>query len=205
MPYPSEQELLAADPLLEWIDEHVLRQDPYAFRDANFRPIIAKTVELLGVDANGVYCIGSGAVGLSMSPGKVDKGTLKAFDHESDLDLAVVSEWHFETAWRDLRRATQPTVSYIDDELRAALKWQRKRFFDGAIIASELLPFVSFGNTWISSLTQLSQHIAVLLDREIDIKVWIYRDYWSLRNYVAEGIMRCRRQIQHLEDDNDRV
>jgi hypothetical protein len=195
MLYPTQAEILANEPLDEWIDEHFLRFDPFAFQACGFRPIITVIARELRVDPNGVFCIGSGAVGLSLNPGKIQRKALKPFDATSDLDFAVVSEVHFEQAWRDLREATRPTLTAVDQQLRDNLTWLKKRFFDGAILAHVLLPYLSFGNSWISAIVKVQQDVALALDREVAIKTWIYRDYWSLRNYVAASIVTCRGRI----------
>jgi hypothetical protein len=191
--YPPQSEMLSADPLLPWIDEHFLRNDPYAFKDVGFRSVRSLVSHELNVDANGIFCIGSGAVGLSVNPGKVIDGDLKTFNETSDIDLALISEVHFETAWRDLRRATQPTIEVIDERLTKALEWQRKRLFDGAIVATKVLPFLSFGAEWTTALIRVEEHVARLLQREVSLGYWIYRDYWSLRNYVATGVVKARK------------
>jgi predicted nucleotidyltransferase len=54
-------------------------------------------------------------------------GHLKAFDSESDLDIAVISARHFELAWRELLVATQPHLTEISEEVEKNLQWQRKR------------------------------------------------------------------------------
>ncbi|WP_143202432.1 hypothetical protein [Amycolatopsis sp. CB00013] len=195
MAYPDQDQIARCDPILDWIDEHYLRADPYAFSDSDFRPILRLLASRLEVDPNGIFCIGSGAVGLSLDPGKIADGKLKRFDHESDIDLAIVSEVHFETAWRDLRRAAQPTFQPLDREFADNLKWQKKRFFDGAILANVLLPFLSFGPHWISVSTELSEKVAIALDREVAVNFWIYRDYWSVRNYVSSGLMKCKEKL----------
>jgi hypothetical protein len=195
MTYPGAKDVLLAEPLLPWIDEHFIRPDPYAFDGRRFSKFVARTCEELGVDRNGVFCLGSGAIGLSLNPDNVVDGRLKEFDVGSDLDIAVVSELFFEQAWRDLRVATQPTAAEVDPELRSVIGWQKKRFFDGAILANVMLPWVSFGREWLTALVRLEEYVAIEFDREIDIHVWIYRDYWSVRNYVSESIIRCRRKV----------
>lgn len=72
MTYPTQEELLAAEPTLEWLDEHFLRTDPYAF-GPEFRVITKAVARGLRVEPNGIYCIGSGAIGLSLSPHKVQE------------------------------------------------------------------------------------------------------------------------------------
>jgi hypothetical protein len=193
--YPSEDEILRSASVLPWIDDCFLRSDPYAFKDiANgFRSTAALIAQELDVDRNGIFCIGSGAVGLSLNPDKLSDGGLKKYDDESDLDLAVISEVYFETAWRDLRRAAQPTTEYMDTTVKQYIQWQKKRFFDGAILANRLLPALSFAPTWEISLVRIQEHISRLFEREVSIGLWIYRDYWSLRNYISDGLVKCRR------------
>lgn len=193
--YPTQTELLAADPLLPWIDEQFIRQDPFAFEGKRYKDFVSTICRELGVDPNGVFCLGSGAVGLSINPEKmVDNKTLRKFHDKSDFDIAIISEVLFETAWRDLRTAMQPVNAQIDRDLRENISWQKKKFFEGAILANKLLPWISFGNAWTFSLVKISQQVAEEFDREIEVNVWIYRDYWSVRNYVAQSIIQCRRK-----------
>jgi hypothetical protein len=194
--YPTQDDLLQADPLDEWIDEHFLRPDPAAFAASGFRTTVAMVARTLEVDPNGIYCIGSGATGVSINPGKVSGHTLKAFDNSSDIDLAIVSEFHFEVAWRDLRRASQPLLkSEMELELAKYLSWQRKRFFDGVIVAHELLPYLSFGPTWVTALNQIAEHVDIALGRSAELNAWIFRDYWSLRTYITGGVLLCREKV----------
>lgn len=195
MEYPSQDDLLLPDMPPRWIDEHFLRPDPYAFREAGFRSVVHLIAEELDVDPNGIYCIGSGAIGISLNPKKVQKGLLKRFDGGSDLDLAIISEVHFEQAWRDLRKAAHPDLGAMDELVSDNLSWQKKKFFDGAIIANKLLPAISFGPEWMSSLIRISEHITRILGHEIDVHMWIYRDYWSLRTYLYNGIRQCREAV----------
>lgn len=193
--YPSEDDVLRCDPVLTWIDDKYLRNDPYAFKDVadGFHSTASLIAQEFDVDRNGIFCIGSGAIGLSLNPANSTDGKLKRFDNESDLDLAIISEVHFEAAWRDLRRASQPTVEFMEQVVQENIQWQRKRFFDGAILAEKLLPALSFGPEWSIALIRCEEHICRLLEREVSIGLWIYRDYWSLRNYVSDGLMKCRR------------
>jgi len=194
--YPTQVEMLEASPVFDWIDRHYLRCDPYAFRGADFQDFVLQCGTSLGVDPNGVFCIGSGAVGLSLNPSKIVDRSLKAFDQSSDLDIALVSEVHFERAWRSLRERAHPAaVNEMDHDLAAAMRHQRKRFFDGAILANKLLPYLDFGETWVSALVKVSEAATVALEREIDVNCWIYRDYWSVRSYVANGIVKCKETV----------
>lgn len=195
MGYPSQQEIVGANPLDEWIDHHFLRPDPFAFDGADFQSIVREMTREFGVDPNGVFCIGSGAVGLSLNPGNVTNGALRDYTEGSDLDIAIISEVHFETAWRDLRDLAHPRSGPLDSKLAADLKWQRKKLFDGAIITTELLPHLSFASEWLPASARISQSVTRMLDREVDFHYWIYRDYRSVRSYVANSIFECRKRL----------
>ncbi|WIM87897.1 hypothetical protein PT015_24280 [Candidatus Mycobacterium wuenschmannii] len=190
--YPGQRELLAAAPVFDWIDRHFLRCDPFAFGHADFQEFALRCSKEFKVDPNGIFCGGSGAVGLSINPEKMVEGNLKRFNDSSDLDIAIISEIHFELAWRNLRERAHPALNVLESDFQQAMKQQKKRFFDGAIVTTKLLSYLDFGPDWIPASTSLSEHIAIVFDREIDVNFWIYRDYWSLRSYIANGIYRCK-------------
>lgn len=77
MAYPEQEDVVNADPLLEWIDGEFLRFDPFAFKDAGFRSVVSLISREYDVDPNGIYCIGSGAIGLSVNPKKYQIGSSK--------------------------------------------------------------------------------------------------------------------------------
>ena len=198
MAYPHETDLLGATDPPGWIDQHFLRQDPFAFAHGtlSFHSAACTLSESLDVERNGIFCIGSGAIGLSINPAKIVDGHLKEFDHDSDLDVAIVSSRHFELAWRELLLATQPHLKEVPAAVEKNLAWQRKRLFDGAILANKLLGSLSFGTKWLGAIDSVSGRIEDSFDRSVTAEFWIYRDYWSLRNYVARGVVACQREIR---------
>lgn len=196
--YPNELELLGTVDVPYWIDKRFLRQDPYAFSEASlsFHETACDISQALDVERNGIFCIGSGAVGLSLNPTKMVEGRLKRFDRESDLDMAIVSGRHFELAWRELLQATQPHLREVPNEINENINWQRKRLFDGAILSNKLLGSFSFGPAWIAAMDRIGGQIEVGLDRSVKIELWIYRDYWSLRNYIGRGLVSCQTAVK---------
>ncbi len=194
MAYPDMTEVLSAEPLQHWIDQVFLRPDPFAFGEGSgvFREISLLASEQFGLDPNGIFCVGSGAVGYSINPNKMVEGELKGFGRGSDIDLVLISEVHFEQSWRHLRKAAEPTLDEIPNDLVENLAWQKRRFFDGAILAAVLLPHLPFGDEWVTSKLAVDQAIASAIGWEIDVKAWIYRDYWSVRNRIAASIVECR-------------
>ena len=74
---------------------------PFLFRDdkehyATWRHQFAKG---LGVDPSSLIVTGSSAFGVSLNPNK----NYRFFDVESDVDVTVISDYHFTNAWRALR------------------------------------------------------------------------------------------------------
>lgn len=194
MTYPTTEDLIEASNLPVWIDRHFLRQDPFAFSQGAhnaFFDFIEECSRELNVDANSIYCIGSGAIGLSFNPSKMAGGELKAFDRSSDLDIAIISPFYFETAWRDLRTAVHPEYANPSRTLQLKIEHQRRRMFDGAIIANKLLSHLSFGPDWLKARQRLQLVWKEKLGISGGLNMWIYRDYWSVRSYSAEGIRKC--------------
>ncbi|MBF4162501.1 hypothetical protein [Nocardioides acrostichi] len=190
-----------------WIDRNFLRMDPYAFvsTDGNnlFPEFVHDAAQAFEVDPNGIYCIGSGAIGLSCNPKNVQEGHLKAFGASSDLDIAVISQFHFDQAWRDLRvlahTAYTPSTSKT---LRVNLDHQRARMFDGAIVANKLMTRLTFGPHWGPHRLRLQFEWRDRLSLSGKVNLWVYRDYWSVRSYVAEGIEKCLEKLRSFDDDS---
>ncbi|MGJ8720844.1 MAG: hypothetical protein ACSHW9_03260 [Salinibacterium amurskyense] len=202
MNYPNAADLQNIENLPVWIDRHFLRNDPYAFNltSENFFPeFVAECVREYDVDSNSVYCIGSGATGLSFNPLKMNGSDLKTFDNGSDLDIAIISPFLFETAWRDLRTAVHPAYASPSGNLQKKISHQRSRMFDGAIVANKLLSHLSFGSKWLTSRQRMQIVWREKLDIQGDINMWIYRDYWSVRSYAAEGIQKCMDRMKVSE------
>ncbi|MGG5259209.1 hypothetical protein [Phycicoccus avicenniae] len=179
--------------------------DPYAFDSTAgnlFSEFVHDAAQAFEVDPNGIYCIGSGAVGLSCNPRNVRDGHLKAFASTSDLDIAVISQFHFDQAWRDLRvlahTAYTPSASKT---LRDKLDHQRSRLFDGAIVANKLMSRLTFGPQWGLHRRRLQLEWRDRLGLSGTVNLWVYRDYWSVRSYVAEGIEKCVEKLRSFDDD----
>ncbi|WP_345503001.1 hypothetical protein [Pedococcus ginsenosidimutans] len=194
-PYPTSAEVLAvgAKEVAEWIDFTYLRHDPLAFGATRFDEFRRTASKGLGIGANGIYCLGSGAIGWSLNPEKMLGSDLKPFDRASDLDMAFVSETHFESAWRELRAAEQKWLARRTTTRgqRADLDFQRRKFFDGAILGDKISK-LGFRSEWISTLPALRGIAQDALGRQVKMNFFIYRDYWSVHNSVAKSLYVCQ-------------
>ncbi|NEA37473.1 hypothetical protein [Streptomyces sp. SID13031] len=180
--------------------------DPYAFDSPAgnlFPEFVHDAAQGFGVDPNGIYCIGSGAIGLSCNPNNVQEGHLKAFGAGSDLDVAVISQFHFDQAWRDLRVLAHTAYTPPSSKkLRQKLDHQRSRLFDGAIVANKLMDRLTFGPHWSPHRIRLQLEWRDRLALSSKMNLWIYRDYWSVRSYVAEGMQKCVERLRSFDDDS---
>jgi len=143
----------------------------------------------LQVDAHSVVVIGSGCVGYSLNPSKA----FCAFDGHSDVDVAVVSSYHFEVAWRFLRDVGAKIHS-LPPNVRNAVKAHRDEYlFWGTIATDKILPYIEpFGPPWIRALSSL-QNQSPVDGREL--KVRLYRDSYSLVGYHENGVRKLRQKF----------
>lgn len=165
---------------------HIMDRVPAIFDSgqqyAAWRSTIARG---LGVDPLCLVVVGSTGVGVSMSPKK--EKFLRPFHAGSDVDLAVVSQSHFETAWRWLRSLGPVERLRAQSRDQAEfLKMHRSHLvFDGAIATDMWLPDLPFGPQWASTLGRAGT-INPTKDREV--KARLYRDFESLREYQRANV-----------------
>ena len=95
----------------QFVSEHISDRLPFVFDNSwkDFREWTTQAATLLDVDSKNVTVVGSAACGVSLNPYK----NFKLFDGSSDVDVAVISTYHFDLAWRLLRRTNlSEAVSY---------------------------------------------------------------------------------------------
>src|SRR5215210_5245198 len=112
-------------PLDLFCSRYIFDRTPFLFQEdrLGYLSLKAKLGSLLDIDPHDLLMVGSAAVGISLSPTK----NLRPFDDESDIDIAVVSQRHFDIAWRHLRtlgssQLTMPSV------VREAVKDHKKHY-----------------------------------------------------------------------------
>lgn len=172
----------------KWIFERV----PFVFDDdyASFiktKLIIAKAV---GVDSCSIFFVGSSSVGFSLNPVK----NLKPFDKDSDIDIAVVSHYYFDIAWRTIQDIDFAKVS---PQIQNSIKEHRERLIYWEIIGLEkILGIMPFGKKWIAVLEKLSS-IPFFSNRKISFR--LYRNHESLRRYQINNFQKTLPQLLGVE------
>lgn len=165
--------------------ELVLERVPAVFADdwALFRQWRADLAGRLEVDPCDVVMTGSAAVGFSLNPAN----KLSAFSGESDIDVAVISPFHFDTAWRILRQKRSSQVTPMDwDYIQEHKKYY---IFEGCIALDRILHLMPFAASWRAAF-EIMKARSPTEDR--DIKARLYRDNFSVRLYQRAGIEKLQ-------------
>ncbi len=147
-----------------------------------------RVANLLSVDPCSVYVIGSACTYVSFNPNK----NFKLFDAKSDVDIAVISGYHFEIAWRAVRDIGAGKYR-LDPAGQAALQEHREsHVYWGMFATDKLLSALPFGKEWTRAAIQLSSEDPM---RGRDIKFRLYRDSFSFVGYHLNGLGKLRRQL----------
>jgi hypothetical protein len=145
------------------------------------------------VDPACLTIVGSAAVGFSLNPAK----NFRAFDSDSDIDVAVVSPYHFTIAWRYLR-ANSSRRMHVDKRTQTAWDDHVKRYiYWGTIATDRLLGVLPFGLEWLQSQSRMSS-MNPANGRTINMR--IYNDFESLRAYQVMCVKKLRELL--LEGGN---
>ena len=164
-------------------------------RYATWRYQLAKG---LGVDPSSLVVTGSCAFGVSLNPNK----NYRFFDAESDIDVAVISDYHFTNAWRALRNLgveihslPPATKQSVKDHVNRYIYW-------GTVATDRILHILPFGKEW-SKVIETMQHTSPTEGRTI--KARIYRDFDSLRAYQVNNLKNLRTQEIEKRIDNVQI
>ena len=190
------EELLNRDPR-DFVSHHIFEPIPFAFGNQFEKWIDWKTrlAEGISVDPYDVVLTGSAAIGYSLNP----KKNYKPFDATSDIDCGVISQYHFEVAWRYLRQLRPAWLSLPPESKRAITFHRTSYVFNGTIATDSILGLLPFGAEWQKALDSMAT-----LDPTIgrEVKLRIYRDYESLRHYQAMGIEKLRTALVADESES---
>lgn len=143
---------------------------------------------LIGVDSKAIVLTGSSAAGISLNPEK----NFKVFDNDSDVDVAIVSGYHFDIAWHYLRnigtkryKLKKAEQNSIDDHRTRLIYW-------GTIATDKILQIFPFGEQWFNAVSEM-QNTEPTKDKEINFR--IYRDFEALRTYQNISINKLKDNI----------
>lgn len=184
----------------DFVSHYMFEPIPFAFGADLGVWITWKTTLAHGleVDPYDIVLTGSGAVGYSLNPRK----GYKPFDNQSDIDCGVISQHHFEIAWRYLRQLRPDWLSLPPLTRGALVIHQKKYVFSGTIATDRILALLPFGSRWQSALDAMGK---IPPTNSRDVKLRIYKDYDSLRHYQAKGIERLRNDLADTTTGDDEI
>ena len=160
---------------------------PFLFGDnleafANWRARLAKG---LGVDPSAVIVTGSSAFGVSLNPHK----NYKIFDERSDIDVAVISDFHFVQAWHSMRNLGSSLFKLAPAAQQAVRDHSNRLIYWGTIATDKILEIMPFSEQWSRAIEEQSK-VLPTVGRKINAR--IYRDHASLREYQVNNLKALR-------------
>ncbi len=165
----------------------IIERTPFIFNDDYEKYIQWKErlSSLIDVDSKSIVFTGSSAAGISLNPDKY----FKPYDSTSDVDVAIISTYHFDISWHFLRnigtrmyRLKQREKYAIDDHRTRLIYW-------GTIATDRILQILPFGLDWIKAIDEMKK-IKPTVDKEINFR--IYKDFESLRAYQNNSISKLK-------------
>ncbi|HTH82939.1 MAG TPA: hypothetical protein VL490_08380 [Mucilaginibacter sp.] len=169
-----------------WIVEGI----PYIFNDdlESYIKWKEKLSFLIGVDSKAIVFTGSSSVGFSLNPNK----NFRPFDKDSDIDVAIISNIHFDIAWHYLRNiGTQ--YHRISIKERIAVDDHRTRLiYYGTIATDKIVHLLPFGKQWVKAMNEMEK-IEPTLNRQINFR--IYKDFEALKSYQIIGVTKLKDQL----------
>lgn len=171
------------------VAEHVLERVPHIFRNdwALYRSWRGQLASRVQVDPCDISIIGSACVGASLSP---QKG-VAAFSERSDVDVAVISPYHFDVAWRTLR-AFALADARTPRERQAVINHRNNYIYWGCIAIDKILRIMPFAKEWAIASSHM-RGVDPTAGR--DVKFRIYRDFDSLRSYQTQSVKLLRAEL----------
>ena len=174
-------------PAEDFLSTYMFDRTPHVFdgnRDAflAWKKALSRAIE---VDPACIMFVGSAALGVSLNPSK----GFKPFDDHSDIDVGVISHYHFTVAWRYLRtqghrrmKVDHKTLVAWDEHVTRLIYW-------GTIATDKLLGILPFGKQWLDALSVMAG-VAPAAGRDINLR--IYSDYEALRAYQQLSVQHAR-------------
>jgi hypothetical protein len=167
----------------KWLIERV----PFIF-NGNLEEYILwkeKLSALIGVDSRAISLIGSACLGFSINPNK----NYENFNSESDIDIAIISHFHFDHAWHRLRNLGSDLYKLSPIQRNSVNDHVNRLIYWGTIASDQILQILPFGKDWTLALFEMAK-IQPTEGKVINVR--IYNDFESLRAYHVNNLNHLR-------------
>lgn len=158
------------------ISKWVVEKLPHIFNGdyEKFLKIKLKLSKMLNVDSCSIIFVGSSCTGFSLSPHK----KFKEFNGNSDIDIAIISHYHFDVAWHTIRNIDLFKQSY---EVQESIREHTARLiYWGTIATDKILGLMPFANEWLHAIEEIEKE-TMFENRKINFR--LYQDHEALRAY----------------------
>ncbi len=192
-----QKELLEA-PVSFLVSKWVIDRVPYVFNDDREEYIFWKEelAKKLKIDGKAIIFTGSSGCGFSLNPLK----NYKDFNGESDIDIALISQLHFDIAWHYLRNLGSSRMGLTNKQKASVRDHVTRLIYWGTIGTDKILEILPFGKSWVLALEEM-KNIAPIEGRTINIR--IYKDFEALRAYQTNGFETLRTELLSTDEDKN--
>ncbi|MDR7372274.1 hypothetical protein [Flavobacterium aquidurense] len=181
------KEELLSNPTSFICSKWILDRVPFIFNNDRIAYIKWKEelASKLGIDSKAISLTGSSSCGFSLSPTKL----FRNFNKHSDIDIAIISELHFNIAWSELRNLGSKQLSLTSKQKNSYHDHKTRLIYWGTIATDQILEILPFGVSWSLNLLEMS-NLAPANGRTINIR--LYKDYEALRAYQVANLDKIR-------------
>lgn len=189
---------LLEEPISFLVSKWVIDRIPFVF-DGNreeyilWKETLARKLE---IDGKAIIFTGSSGCGFSLNPSK----NYKDFDVKSDIDIALISQHHFDIAWHCLRNLKSKRLGLTGRQKSSVQDHVSRLIYWGTIGTDKILEILPFGKPWVIALEDMKK-IKPLEGRDINIR--IYKDFEALRAYQNNGFEILRNELLNTNAGED--
>jgi len=178
---------LMDEPISFLVSKWLVERVPFIFKENDIEHIKWKE-ELssrLNIDSKAIIFTGSSSCGFSLNPNK----NYKEFSETSDIDIALISDYHFDIAWRTLRNMGTKIYDLSPKQRNSYFDHINRLIYWGTIATDKILELLPFGKNWSLELMELSK-LPPANNRIINIR--IYKDFEALRAYQVNNFEKLK-------------
>ena len=181
-----KKDLLSLDTSLV-VSKWILEPCPYIFQNKEVEYYQWKILlgKLIVVDPKDIIITGSAGLGFSLNPYK----NYKLFSDSSDIDIAIISHYHFDIAWFELRHLGTKRLRLSPIVLASVKEHVTRLIYWGTIATDKILHLLSFSLEWQRAIDEIKR-IYPLFTREVNFR--IYNDFDSLRAYSFNNLKKLQ-------------
>jgi len=184
----------------ERVSRAVLERLPFVF-ESKAQYLIWRDALAAGLDIDGrdIALVGSAATGRSLNSRK----QFGVFGAKSDLDIAVISQHHFEVAWQWFQISDVNLITGLDEEGKKKFEAHSKHYiFEGVVAAEYFLSYLPFGNQWLREL-QRNERLLPTKAQGRPLRIRIYRNHAALRTAQTSAVKSYMRVLTNKMDNKE--